>query len=154
MEDLIELAHSEGLTGRDATLCDVAQRSLRMTQTDPAHANAWILTGDAWTAADGTETLVVQLDLAAVAAHQFRLPTRGWMVLLVESVRPPEHSAPRTARGVVLDSRAEMGTSLLPVGLDAELVMPRLWHDAVQRLEFDEGEGEAYVTRRRSTRAG
>jgi hypothetical protein len=145
VEDLIDVAHSEGLTERDAELRGVAQRSLRMTSTDPAGADAWILTRDAWAAPGGTEALVAQIDLAAAAVHDSKLPTLGWLVLFVEPLDASDESAARMARGVVLDSPAEISPGLEPVGLGAELVMPRLWNAAIQRLELDEAEAEAYV---------
>jgi hypothetical protein len=145
VDDLIELAHSEGLVERDAELRGLARRSLRMTSTDPHRADAWILTSHEWAAPGDSETLVAQIDLAAASAHASVLPTHGWLVLFIGPAGPSHSSAPRTARGVVLDAPAEVPSDLQPAELGAELVIPRLWHETVQRLEFEEAEADAYL---------
>ena len=146
MEDLIGLAHGERLIERDPELGSLAQRSLRMTSIEPARAGAWLLTSDAWAIRGDPETVVAQLDLAAAAAHESGLPGQGWLILFVGSVEPSgESTAARAARGVVLDFPAEVGDGLEPMGMGAELVMPRLWHEAVQRLELEDNEADAYV---------
>jgi Domain of unknown function (DUF1963) len=148
VEALIELAHHEGLGERDAELRDLARRSLRMTSADPVRAGASILTSDRWTTAGGTDTLVAQIDLAAAAVHESGVPAQGWMVVFVGPAGAEDTAAARTARGVVLDSPAEIGVGLEPMELGAELVLPRLWHESVQRLEFDDHEAEAYLRTR------
>jgi hypothetical protein len=118
---------------------NVLGRSLRMTSTDPAGADAWILTSDEWVVPGDTDTLVAQIDLAAAAAHELGLPADGWLVLFVGPVGPSDTSMARRARGVVLDAPAEVRPDLQPAKLGAELVMPRLWHEAVQQLELEGG---------------
>ena len=116
-----------------------------MTSTDPAASGAWILTGGGWAAPGGSETLVAQIDLAVATAHQPVLPREGWLVLFVGPVGAGADSEPRPAHGVVLDFPTATGPALEPMALNAELVIPRLWHEAVQALGFDEVEAEAYA---------
>jgi Domain of unknown function (DUF1963) len=148
VDELIELAHSEGLTERDDALRDLAQCSLRMIPIDPPRADAWILTSDEWTTPGGHEVLAAQIDLAAAAAHQLALPSKGWLILFVGGVEGADDSDPRPAHGVVLDFAAEVAGVLEPMALGAELVIPRLWHEAAAALEFDEGEAAAYINLR------
>jgi hypothetical protein len=145
VEDLIGLAHTEGFTGRDDELRGLAKFSLRMTSTDPRRATAWILTRDGWVAPGGREVLAAQIDLTAAAWNQGALPREGWLVLFVGSVEAADDAGPRPAHGVGLDRPADPGAHLEPMQLGAELVIPRLWHEAVQALEFDEGEADAYA---------
>jgi hypothetical protein len=142
---LIEIAHSETLTDHDAELRALAQPSLRMMATDPDRAHAWILTSDRWAAPGGVETLVAQIDLAAAAQREPAVPSQGSLVLFVDPVAPGHNTALRTAHGIILDSPAMIEPSLAPMAFGAELVLPRLWHETVQRLEFDDTQAGAYL---------
>ena len=145
VDELIDVANSEGLTDRDGELRALAQCTLRMTPTDPSCAGAWVLTSEEWTAPGGSEVLAAQIDLSAAAAHQSVLPRDGWLALFVGPVPGAVDSEARPAHGVVLDFPAEPAAALEPMALNAELVTPRRWHEAVEALEFDDIEADAYV---------
>jgi hypothetical protein len=123
-------------------------RSLRMTLVEPAHADAWILTSEDWKAV-GDEVLLALINLAATASHDCGLPAEGWLALFVEAGDSAVGSDVRHAHGVVLDLPAAISAAAEPVGLSREVVLPRLWHEAVQALEFDETEAEAYYRLRK-----
>jgi hypothetical protein len=50
----------------------------------------------------------------------------------------------RRAQGFVLDMPAAISQGAEPVAVGPELVLPRRWHEAVQAVEFDHDEAEAY----------
>jgi hypothetical protein len=143
IDELLALAHAEGLTQRDDELRDLAMRSLRMTLVEPAHADAWILTSDDWIAA-GDEVLLALINLEATTIHDYGLPATGWLALFVEAGGSVVGSEVMRAHGVVLDVPAAISDAAEPVVLSPELVVPRRWHEAVQALEFDDTEAEAY----------
>lgn len=143
LDELLTLAHAEGLTQRDDALRALARRSLRMTPIEAGDADAWILTGDDWGAA-GDEVLLAVIDLAAVTVHDYCLPGEGWLALFVEAGDGSIGSEARRARGVILDMPAAISNAAEPVALSPELTIPRRWHEAVQALECDDGEADAY----------
>jgi len=115
LDELLALAHAEGLTQRDDDLRALARRSLRMTPIEAGHADAWILTGD-WDAA-GDEVLLAVIHLAAATAHDCCLPDEGWLALFVESGDGSIGSQARRARGVVLDMPAVISNAAEPLAL-------------------------------------
>ena len=143
LDELLALAHGEGLTQRDDGLRALARRSLRMTPIEPGHADAWILTADDW-GATGDEVLLALIHLAATSTHDCSLPGEGWLALFVESWDGSTGSKASRAHGVSLDTPAAIPNGAEPVALSSELVIPRRWHEAAQALEFDDGEADAY----------
>jgi hypothetical protein len=143
LDELLELAHEEGLTRRDDELRALARRSLRMTPAEQGHGDAWILTGDDWGAAGG-EVLLGLINLAAASAHDYGLSGTGWLVLFVASGDGSADFEARRAHGVLVDMPPAVSDAAEPVVLSPELVIPRRWHEAVQALEFDDSEVEAY----------
>jgi hypothetical protein len=143
LDELLALAHAEGLTQRDVELRGLAICSLRMTPVEPAHADAWILTSDDWIAA-GDEMLLALINLNATTIGDCALPATGWLALFVKAGDRPVGPEVRHARGVVLGLPATVSDAAEPVALSPELVVPRRWHEAVQALEFNEAEAEAY----------
>ena len=89
-EDLVVLANSEGLAGRDAELMSLARRSFRMTSIDSRSSGAWIRTDDDWLAPGGSEVVVAQIDLTTAAVQQSVLRAAGWLVLSVDPVNGRE----------------------------------------------------------------
>jgi hypothetical protein len=143
VQELLAIAHAEGLTRRDAELRGLARRSLRMTPIEAARAPAWILTAENWDAGSG-EVLLATINLAAISTEE-RLPAgQGWLTLFVESGTQTTDPEPRRAHGVVLDAPPALSSPAEPVGLHPELVIPRRWHEAVQALDLDDREAEAY----------
>jgi hypothetical protein len=142
LDELLALAHAEGLTQRDDDLRGLAMFSLRMTAVEPVHADAWILTSDDWIGA-GDAVLLALINLEATTIHPCGLPGTGWLALFVEA-RGSAIPEVRHAHGVVLDLPAAIPDAAEPVALSPELVVPRRWHEAVQALEFDDTEAEAY----------
>jgi hypothetical protein len=143
LDELLALAHAEGLTQRDDELRALARRSLRMTPTEAARADAWILTGDDWGAARD-EVLLALIHLAATSAHDCCLPGEGWLALFIESSDGSIDSEARRAHGVLLEMPAAIPNGAEPVALSPELAIPRRWHEAAQALEFDDSEADAY----------
>jgi hypothetical protein len=143
LDELLALAHAEGLTQRDDELLGLAMCSLRMTLVEPAHADAWILTSDDWIGA-GDLVLLALINLGAITVRDCGLPHTGWLALFVEVGGSAIGSEVRHAHGVVLDLPAAIPDAAEPVALRPELVVPRRWHEAVQALEFDDTEAEAF----------
>lgn len=117
--------------------------SLRMTPVEPADADAWILTSEAWIAG-GDEVLLALINLDATTVDACGLAPTGWLALFVEGGNAAVGSAVRRAHGVVLDRPAAIADTTQSVALGAELVLPRSWHEAVQALGLDDTEAEAY----------
>jgi hypothetical protein len=117
--------------------------SLRMTLVEPADADAWILTSEAWIAR-GDEVLLSLINLEATAVDDCGLPATGWLALFVAAGDAAVGSEVRRAHGVVLDGPAAIADGAQSVALGAELVLPRRWHEAVQALGLDDTEAEAY----------
>jgi uncharacterized protein DUF1963 len=143
LDELLALAHEEGLTQRDNELRGLAMRSLRMTPVEPPHSDAWILTSDDWIAS-GDEVLLAQIKLDATSIHDCELPVTGWLALFVEAADAEVGSEVRHAHGVLLDLPAAIPHGAEPVAFSPELVLPRRWHESVQALDFDDTEAEAY----------
>jgi hypothetical protein len=143
LDELIELAHEEGLIRRDDELRALARRSLRMTSAEQSHGDAWILPGDDWGAAGG-EVLLGLINLAAATAHDYGLSGTGWLVLFVASGNGSADFEARRARGVLVDIPPAVSDAAERVVLSPELVIPRRWHEIVQALEFGDCEAEAY----------
>ena len=143
LDELLALAHAEGLTQRDDELRALATRSLRMTPIEASHADAWILTGEGW-GATGDEALLALIDLTATTGHECWLPGAGWLALFVESGDGSIGSEARRAHGVILDMPAAISNAAEPVALSPELTIPRRWHQAAQALELEESEADAY----------
>ena len=144
IDELITMAHEEGLTGRDDALRSLARLSLRMTSVVPRCAEAWISTADTWADVSGADVLLAQINLAATAVSGSGLPTEGWLVLFAGTEAEPSGGEGLTANGVLLESPAAPPGSLEPVGLGPELMLPRVWSDAVQALDLDDEEADAY----------
>lgn len=143
LDELLILAHAEGLTQRDDELRGLAMRSLRLTIVEPAAADAWIVTSDEWiTAVDAA--LVALINLEAATIHRCGLPTKGWLALFVDADDSAAGLDVRHAHGVVLDFPAAISDVATPVALGPELVLPRRWHEAVQALGLDDTEADAY----------
>jgi hypothetical protein len=143
LDELVALAHEEGLTQRDDELRALARRSLRMMPIEGGRADAWILTSDEGVAVVD-EVLLALISLAATRGHGCELPGEGWLALFMDSGDGFADSEARRAHGVVLDMPAAISDAAEPVALHPELVMPRRWHEAVQVLDLDETEAEAY----------
>ena len=143
LDELLALAHAEGLTRRDGQLRTLARRSLRMTATAAGHADAWIRTSDD-PAASGDEVLQALVNLAATSGHGCKLRCEGWLALFVDSADSRAESEARRAHGVVLDMPATISDAAEPVALHPERVLPRRWHEAVQALDLDDSEVDAY----------
>ncbi len=141
LDELLAVAHEEGLAHRDNDLRCLAMRSLRMTPADPANADAWILTNEAWIAA-GDEVPLALINLTGTTAPTCELPPQGWLALFVEAGAVGSDVLP--AHGVILDLPAAIPDTAEPVGLSPELVLPRRWHETVQALELDDTEAAAY----------
>lgn len=141
--ELLALAHAEGLTQREAQVRALAGRSLRMTAAEHDRAGAWILTDDDW-ASTRDDVLLAAIDLGAVAEHDCGLPDEGWLALFVASEDTSTDSGPRRAHGILLDMPVPIPMRAQPVVLHPELVLPRRWHEAVQTLDLDDAEAEAY----------
>lgn len=150
LDELLPLAHALGLTHRDDELRGLAIYSLRMTLAEPADADAWILTSNDWITA-GAEMLLALINLEAATIHDCGLPSTGWLALFVAAGDTAIASAVRRAHGVVLDLPATISQAAEPVALSRELVIPRRWHEAVQALDLDQAEAEAYDRLRRRT---
>ena len=143
LDELLALAHEEGLTQRDDELRGLAVCSLRMTPVEPADADAWILTSEDWIAASD-EVLLALVNLKATTVHDRELPGTGWLALFVRAGDAALGSEVRLAHGVVLDLPAAIPDGAQPVAISPELVLPRRWHEAVQALEFEVPEAETY----------
>jgi hypothetical protein len=144
LDELLAFAHAEELTERDDELRRLAMRSLRMTTTEPANADAWILTSDDWITA-GDEVLLALINLNATTIHHCELRVIGWLALFAQVGDSSIGSGAMHAHGVVLDLPAVIPDAAEPVALSPELVLPRRWHEAVQALDFDDTETEAYA---------
>ena len=144
LDELLALAHAEGLTQHDDDLRRLAVRSLRMTPVQPADANAWILTRDGWIAADEW-VHVALINLEATAVYDCGLPSNGWLALFAEVSDSAVGSEARHAHGVVLDLPAAIPDGAEPVALSPELVLPRRWHETVEALGLDDKDAEAYT---------
>jgi hypothetical protein len=142
-EELLALAHAQGLTQRDDELRGLAKRSLRMTLVEPAHADAWILTSNDWIVS-GEEVLLALINLKAATIHDCALPGAGWLALFVEADNGPVGLEIRHGHGVVLELPAAISDAAEPVTLSPELVLPRRWHEAVQAMRLDNTEADAY----------
>ena len=143
VDELLALAHGEGLALRNDELRAVARHSLRMTPVEAGHADGWILTSD--DSVDvGDEVLQALINLTATGVHDCGLTGTGWLALFVGSGHGSAESEARSAHGVVLDMPAAMSDAAEPVALHPELVIPRRWHEAIQALGFDDTEAEAY----------
>lgn len=143
LDELLALAHAEGLTQHDDDLRLLAVRSLRMTPVQPADADAWILTRDAWIPADEWVHLAL-INLEATAVHDCGLPVKGWLALFVEMGDGTVGPEARHAHGVVLDLAAAIPDGAEPVAFSPELALPRRWHEMVEALGFDDIDAEAY----------
>ena len=149
IDELIELAHEQGLTRHDAELRSLARHSLRMTSVVPRCAEAWIDTSDSWPDTPGSELLLAQINLAA-APPGSGLPSDGWLVLFAGGDADSGDDAawdgaPSVhAHGVLLDDPAAVTGGAEPVALGPETVLPRPWHEAVQAIDFDGTELAAY----------
>lgn len=143
LDELLELAHEEGLVQRDDDLRGLARRSLRMTRVQPAEADAWIVTSEDWIAA-GDEALLAVINLEATTIRDHGLPGAGWLALFVKADDGAAGLDPRRARGVVLDLPPAIPDAAEPVVLRPELVLPRRWHEVVQAIGFDDTEANAY----------
>lgn len=143
LDELLMLAHDEGLTQRDDELRALARRSLRMTAIEPPHADGWILTSDD-EGPPGDEVLRALINLAPASGQDCELPESGWLALFVESAESSDGSEARRAHGVVLDMPATIPDAADAVALSSELVLPRRWHEAVQALDLEDAEGDAY----------
>ncbi len=144
VDELIAMAHEEGLTGRDEALSELARSSLRMTSVVPRCADAWISTTDAWVDVSGSEVLLAQINLTATAVAGSGLPTGSWLVLFAGTDDEPSGGEGLHAHGVLLEHPAEISSVVEPVALASELVLPRIWHEAVQALDLDDAESAAY----------
>ena len=144
LDELIALAHDEGLTRHDDEIRRLARCSLRMTSVVPRCAEAWIDTSDSWLDEPGAEVLLAQINLAAAAAPGSGLPADGWLVLF--ATRDPEGSGVEAVRahGVLLEHPAAVSAGAEPLALGPETVLPRPWNDAVQAIDFDGTELAAY----------
>jgi hypothetical protein len=144
IDELIALAHDEGLTGHDDAIRSLARRSLRMTSVVPRCADAWIDTSDAWLGTPGSELLLAQINLAAAGAPGSGLPTEGWLVLFATSDAEDADGYTVHSHGVLLDHPAAVTAGAQPVALGPETVLPRPWHEAVQAIDFDGTELAAF----------
>jgi hypothetical protein len=144
VDELITMAHEEGLTRRDDALRSLARVSLRMTSVVPRCAEAWILTDDTWADVSGADVLLAQINLAVTAVSGSGLPTEGWLVLFAGTEAEPSGGEGLTAHGVLLESPAAPAGTLEPVALGPELMLPRVWSDTVQALDLDDEEADAY----------
>jgi hypothetical protein len=142
-DELVALAHAEGLRYRDDELRRLATPSLRMTAVQPVHADAWILTSEDWSTA-GHEVLLAVVKLGPATTQDCQLPSMGWLALLVDASDSTEESNMRRARGIVSDVPAAISNAAEPVALSPELVLPRRWHEMVQALALDDTEAHAY----------
>ncbi len=145
VQELIALAHAEGLAGHDDALRALTRRSLRMTAVTPDCAEGWIHTTDEWIATPGSEVLLAQIDLAATRSSDAELPTDGWLVLFAGTDAEPSGREGFHAHAVVLEHPAEAMPGSEPVALRPELALPRLWNDAVQALGIDQTAADAYA---------
>ena len=143
IDELIALAHDEGLTRHDDEIRSLARHSVRMTSVVPRCAEAWINTSDAWLHAPGSELLLAQINLAA-AAPESGLPTDGWLILFAGCDDESDGAPVVHAHGVLLDDPAAVTADAEPVALGPETVLPRPWHEAVQEIDFDGTELAAY----------
>jgi hypothetical protein len=143
LDELLAVAHAEGLTQRDDELRTLARRSLRMTPIEVGEADAWIRTSDDRATA-GDEVLQALINLAATSVQDCGLPGEGWLALFLEPGDGLPQSEARRAHGVVVDMPAAISDAAEPVVLHPELVLPRRWHEAVQALDLDDSEAEAY----------
>ncbi len=76
VDELIALAHDEGLTRHDDAIRSLARLSLRMTPVVPRCAEAWIETSDSWVDTPGSELLLAQINLGAASAPRHRIADR------------------------------------------------------------------------------
>ena len=143
IDELIALAHDEGLTRHDDELRSLARRSMRMTAVVPRCAEAWVDTSDGWLDTPGSELLLAQINLAA-APPGSGLPTHGWLILFAGCDGESDGALAVHAHGVVLDDPAAVIGGAEPVALGPETVLPRPWHEAVQAIDFDGTELAAY----------
>jgi hypothetical protein len=144
LEELITLAHEEGLAGRDDALRMLARTSLRLTSVVPRCAEGWIRTTDEWVDVAGSEVLLAQIDLGAARGSESGLPAEGWLVLFAGADNEPSGGEGFHAHGVLLEHPAEVSGGSEPVALGTELALPRVWSDGVQVLDLDESESDAY----------
>ncbi len=144
IDELIALAHDQGLTRHDDELRALARRSLRMTSVVPRCAEAWIDTSDAWLQTPGSELLLAQIDLGAALAPGSGLPTEGWLILFASFGEEATGEYVVRGHGVVLDDPAAVIEGAQPMALGPETVLPRPWHEAVQEIDFDGTELAAY----------
>jgi Domain of unknown function (DUF1963) len=144
-QELLALANEEGLTGRDDALRALARSSLRMTSVVPRCAEGWIHPTDEWVDVAGSEVLLAQIDLAATRGFDAELPTEGWLVLFAGTDDEPSGGEGFHAHGVLLEHPAAVLPAAEPVALGAELALPRVWNHAVQSLDLDEAESDAYT---------
>jgi hypothetical protein len=142
--ELIALAHEEGLTSRDDALRTLARQSWRLTPVDSDHPSAWLVTAEA-RLSGSTDAFLAQINLAATSRLAWRLPSTGWLALVVEPSASADDLGARGARGFVVPSPAAMPHGAVAAVLSPELVVPRVWNEAVQALELDEAEHEAYT---------
>jgi hypothetical protein len=145
VDELIALAHDEGLTRHDDELRALARRSLRMTSVVPRCAEAWLDTSDAWLDTPGSELLLAQIDLAAALAPGSGLRTEGWLILFARCDADATGEHVVRGHGVLLDDPAAVVEGAQPMALGPETVLPRPWHEAVQAIDFDGTELAAYA---------
>jgi hypothetical protein len=141
VDDLLALAHEEGLTERDDALRALARRSLRMTAIDAPQADAWIVTGANQGGADDTSLRAV----IRLGSQGDELPHEGWLALFVDPGDGAAESEATRAHGVVLETSPASPDGAEPVALHPELVLPRRWHEAVDTLDLDDAESDAYM---------
>ena len=144
VDELIALAHDEGLTRHDDAIRSLARLSLRMTPVVPRCAEAWIETSDSWVDTPGSELLLAQINLGAASAPGTGLPTDGWLVLFASCDADGDGVQAFRGQGVLLDQPAAVTGGAEPMALGPETVLPRPWHEAVQAVDFDGTELAAY----------
>ncbi len=162
-EELRELLVGEGLERRGDEVVALARRSLRMTpaDADADAARVWINLDDKL-GGDPLDGLSEQVVLALVAADApvlagTPLHGDGWLVYFVapgsaepaDSELPVQIKAPPMSVEVVrLDEPVALTPTMAPMELTPQLVLPRVWNEAVQALGLDAGERDAYVRMR------
>ncbi len=148
VEELITLAHEEGLTGHVAALRALARLSVRMTGVPPTGADGWVHATDDWVDVSGSEIVLAQINLAATGDYNVGLPTDGWLVVFAGTDVEPSGGEGFHAHAVVQEHPAERPPGTEPVALGAELALPRVWNDAVQAVGLDVAATEAYARTR------
>lgn len=144
VDELRAFAIDGGLSDQVDAIAALARPTARLVPMDaPDGADAWVDFAAAARVADdataGETVLLVQVDQSSPALAGTALAADGWLVVFADT---PSDDSTRIVR---LGQPAALSPTMRPMALRAHLALPRVWNAAVQALELDAEQADAYV---------